>query len=98
MDADRAVDIGIALGERFDVSCVFDAHANTEKVTDAALTSRFEGRVKRAGMFGKVEAIKVAMGIYEHKAATTSYEWDGRTSGLRPDGFRFCFERCCHYH
>jgi hypothetical protein len=56
----------------------------------STLTGRIEGGIQRAVMGGEVEAIKVTMGIYEHKrAATTSYEWEGRISGLRPDGFRF---------
>jgi hypothetical protein len=32
---------------------------------------RFKGCVKGAGVLGKVEAVKVAMGIYEHRKKTT---------------------------
>ncbi|CAI8951461.1 hypothetical protein EMIT0P218_50085 [Pseudomonas sp. IT-P218] len=44
-----------------------------------ALAGRLEGGIQRAVMGGEVKAIKVTMGIYEHKGLQlTSYEWDSR--------------------
>ena len=95
--ADRTIDIGITLGQGLHVSRIVDTHADAQEVPDPALTRRVERRIQGARMFGEIKTVKVAMGIYKHKkATTTSYGWDGRTSGRRPGGFRSCCERYCH--
>lgn len=67
MDTHRAVHIGITLGQGFDVGGVFSADTDAQEVPYPTLASGFEGRVEGAAVLGEVEAIKVAMGIYEHR-------------------------------
>jgi hypothetical protein len=71
MHADRAVDVVIPLGQGFDIGGVVDADTDTQKVPYPALTGRLEGGIQGAVVSGEVEAIQVAMGIYEHKRAAT---------------------------
>jgi hypothetical protein len=79
MHADRAIDIVVALGQCFDIGCVVGADTDAQEVPYPAFAGRIEGGIQRAVMGGEVEAIKVTMGIYEHKRLQlTSYEWDGR--------------------
>ncbi len=65
MDTHRAVHIGITLGQGFDVGGVFSADTDAQEVPYPTLASGFEGRVEGAAVLGEVEAIKVAMGIYD---------------------------------
>jgi hypothetical protein len=69
--ANRTVDIVITLGQGFDVGGVVDTDADTQKVPDSTLAGRVERGIQRAVMGGEVKAIKVTMGIYEHKRAAT---------------------------
>ena len=71
MDANRAVHVVVTIGQGFDVGGVVGADADAQEVPDPALTSRFQGGVEGAAVRGEVKAIKVAMGIYEHKRAAT---------------------------
>ena len=77
--ADRAIDIVIALGQGFDVGRVVGADTDAQEVPYPTLAGRIQGGIQGAVMGGEVKAIKVTMGIYEHKRLQlTSYEWDGR--------------------
>jgi hypothetical protein len=67
VDAHRTIDIGITISQRFDVGGIFSADTNAQEVPYSTLARSFKGSVKGATMLGKVEAIKVAMGIYEHR-------------------------------
>ena len=67
MDAHRAIYIGIALGQGLDVGGVLGADTDTQEVPDPTLAGRFQGGVEGTAVLGEVEAIKVAMGIYEHR-------------------------------
>lgn len=67
MNAHRAVDIGITIGQGFDVGGVFRADADAQEVPYPTLARSFKGGVEGAAVLGQVEAIKVAMGIYEHR-------------------------------
>jgi hypothetical protein len=67
VDAYRAIDIGIPVGQCFDVGSVFGAHADAQEVPYSALARCLKGGIEGAVVLGKVEAIKVAMGIYEHR-------------------------------
>jgi hypothetical protein len=71
MHADGTIDIVVSLGQGFDVSRIVGADTNTQKVPDSTLAGRIEGGIQGAVMGGKVEAIKVTMGIYEHKRTAT---------------------------
>jgi hypothetical protein len=71
MHADRTIDIVVALGQGFDIGRVVSTDADTQKVAYPTLAGRIEGGIQRAVMGGEVEAIKVTMGIYEHKRAAT---------------------------
>jgi hypothetical protein len=96
MHADRTIDIVVTLGQGFDIGRVVSADADTQEVPYPTLAGRIQGGIQRAVMGGKVEAIKVTMGIYEHKGLQlTSYEWDGRISVVRPGRFRF---DCMQYY
>ncbi|MNT89042.1 hypothetical protein D3C72_2297010 [compost metagenome] len=79
MHAHRAVDIVIAFGQCLDVGRVVRADSNTQKVPYPALPGSLQGSIQGAVVGGQVEAIKVTMGIYEHKGLQlTSNGWDGR--------------------
>jgi len=65
--ADRTVDVGIAFGQGFYISRILGADADTEEVPDATLTRSVKGRIKGSVVLGKIEAVKMTMGIYEHK-------------------------------
>jgi hypothetical protein len=71
MHANRTIDIVVTFGQGFDVGGVIGADANAQKVPYPALTGRIECSVQGAVVGGEVEAIKVTMGIYEHKRAAT---------------------------
>jgi hypothetical protein len=71
MHADRTVHVVITLGQGFYVGGVVNTDANAQKVPYSALTGRIECSIQRAVVGGEVEAIKVTMGIYEHKRAAT---------------------------
>jgi hypothetical protein len=67
MDTHRAIHVGIAIREGFDVGRIVGADADTQEVPDPTLAGRFQGGVEGTAVLGEVKAIKVAMGIYEHK-------------------------------
>jgi hypothetical protein len=67
VDTHRTIHIGVALGEGFDISGVFGADADAQEMPYPALARGFKRSVKGPGMLGEVKAVKVAMGIYEHK-------------------------------
>jgi hypothetical protein len=67
MDTDRAVNVGIFLGQGFDIGSVVDADADTQEMPNPTLAGRIESSIEGAFVGGKVKAIKVTMGIYEHK-------------------------------
>jgi hypothetical protein len=71
MHANRAVDVVITLGQGFDIGGVVGADTDAQKVAYPALTGRVEGGIQGAIVGSEIEAIKVAMGIYEHKRAAT---------------------------
>jgi hypothetical protein len=71
MHADRAIDVVITLGQGFDIGGVVDADTDTQKVPDSALTGGLKGSIQGSVVGGEIEAIEVAMGIYEHKRAAT---------------------------
>jgi len=71
MHANRTVDIVVTLGQGFDVGGILDADADTQKVPNPTQTGRIECGIQGAVVGGEVEAIKVAMGVYEHKRAAT---------------------------
>jgi hypothetical protein len=71
MHADRTIDIVIALGQGFDVGGVVGTDTDTQEVPYPALAGRIERSIQGAVMGGEVKAIKVTMGIYEHKRAAT---------------------------
>ena len=71
MHANRTVDVVVTFGQGFDVGGVLDADADTQKVPYPAQTGRIKCSIQGAVVGGEVEAIKVAMGIYEHKRAAT---------------------------
>ena len=56
MDTDRAIDIGIAVGQRFDVGGVFSAHADAQEVPYPSLACSFERGVEGAAVLGEVKA------------------------------------------
>ncbi|RMQ84193.1 hypothetical protein ALP97_05217 [Pseudomonas salomonii] len=85
VNTDRAVDIGIAISQGFDVGGVVGAHADAQEVPYPTLACRFQGGIEGAAVLGKVEAIKVAVGIYEHrKVRLNSWEVSGRRYTRRP--------------
>ena len=71
MHADRAIDVAITLSQGFDISSIIGTHADAQKVPDPACARCVECGIQRAVMGGEVEAIKVTMGIYEHKKTAT---------------------------
>ena len=74
MDTDRAIHVGVAISQGFDVGGVLCADTNAQEVTDPALAGRLKGGVEGTAVLGKVEAIKVAMGIYEHRNLSLSHK------------------------
>ena len=74
MDTHRAIYVGIAIGQGFDVGGVFRADANAQEVPYSTLTGSLKGSIKGTAVLGKVEAIKVAMGIYEHRNLSLSHK------------------------
>jgi hypothetical protein len=85
MHANRAVDVVITLGQRFDISRVIDADADTQKVPNPALTSGIQSCVQGSVVGCQVKAIKVAMGIYEHKKGCNLHRMSGK-AGLEGSG------------
>jgi hypothetical protein len=71
MHANRAIDVLITLSQGFDIGGIVGTDADTQKVPYPALTGSIESSVQGSVMGGKVKAIEVAMGIYEHKRAAT---------------------------
>ena len=74
MNTHRAVYVGIAISQGFDVGGVVGADANAQEVPYPTLAGSFKGGVEGAAVLGKVEAIKVAMGIYEHRNLSLSHK------------------------
>ncbi|GLH48628.1 hypothetical protein RS3R2_23130 [Pseudomonas lactis] len=74
MNAHRAIDVGVAISQGFDVGGVVGADANAQEVPYPTLAGSFKGGVEGAAVLGKVEAIKVAMGIYEHRNQGLSHK------------------------
>ncbi len=68
---DRAIDVVIALGQGLDVGSVVGTHADAQEMPDPTLAGRIKCSIQRAIMGGEVEAIKMTMGIYEHKKTAT---------------------------
>ncbi|GLO10090.1 hypothetical protein PPUJ20005_40590 [Pseudomonas putida] len=62
----RAIDIGVLFAQRLHCTGVFGTDANTQKMTDPALTGRLQGSIEGALVGTQVKTVKVAMGIYEH--------------------------------
>jgi len=46
VNADRAIDIGIALSQAFDRSGIIGTDADTQKMTNAARPRSIQGRIK----------------------------------------------------
>ena len=67
MDTHRAIHVRVAIREGFDVGRIVGADADAQEVPDPTLAGRFQGGVEGTAVLGEVEAIKVAMGIYEHR-------------------------------
>ena len=73
MNAHRAIDVGVAISQGFDIGGVVGADANAQEVPYPTLAGSFKGGVEGATVLGKVEAIKVAMRIYEHRNLSLSH-------------------------
>ncbi|MCY1399052.1 hypothetical protein D9M71_141010 [compost metagenome] len=78
--AHRAVDIVITFGQGLDVGRVVRADTDTQKVPYPTLPGSFQGSIQGALVGGQVKAIKVTMGIYEHKGL--QLVWVGRSDVL----------------
>jgi hypothetical protein len=83
--AHRAVHVVIFLGQGFDVGSVVDADADTQKVPYPALSGGIKGGIEGAVVGSEIKAIKVTMGIYEHKKDCNLHRMS-RTVGLQCSG------------
>jgi hypothetical protein len=73
VDTHRTIDIRITVGQDLYVGGVIGADTDAQEMPDASLARGIQRGVQRTAMGGKVEAIKVTMGIYEHMGPATSY-------------------------
>jgi hypothetical protein len=67
VDTHRTIDVGVAISQGFDVGGVFGADTDTQEVPYPTLAGSLKSGVEGTVVLGEVEAIKVAMGIYEHR-------------------------------
>ena len=65
--AHRTVHIGITLGQGFDIGRVVSADANAQKMPHPAITRRLQGGVQRTVVGTQIKAIKMAVGVNEHR-------------------------------
>ena len=71
MYTDGTIDIVVTIGQGFDVGGVVGADADAQEVPDVALPGRIQRGIQGTVVNGEVEAIKVTMGIYEHRKTAT---------------------------
>ena len=60
VDTYRAIDIGIAIRQGFDITGVIGTHADAQEMTDPALAGGFKGCIQRAVVGAQIKAIEVA--------------------------------------
>lgn len=66
MHANRTIDVGVTLGQGFYRGGVIGANANAQEMADTTGAGGVQRGIQGATMGGKVEAIKVTVGVDEH--------------------------------
>ncbi|GAO91959.1 hypothetical protein PSA5_04600 [Pseudomonas syringae pv. actinidiae] len=84
MNADRAVDIGIAIGKRLDRTGVVGTDADAQKMPDTSTPRCLKGCIQGAVVLGEIETIEVTMGIYKHGLKNNYIVWVGRSDLRAP--------------